>query len=275
LKPRLLANDGSKPLEILENGQVVWGRNPAGVAVCNSRLREKPGKRCGISKGLFKNGRCILHGGKSAAGLDHPQFKDGKTSRYFGVLPTALRLAVEEVQAAGDYLSLRADIEVTAARIRMALAEFGGLDQACIGKLLKQADFARELLDGEFDEEDLETSLRGLLGLLDELEGLSKAHAGLEKTQEHLRRMVETEGKLRAMEGEQISALKARALFELLCQCVRLNVWSFLRWLHTEFPEVRRHPGYFNPLEPIAAEANRLIGGPVQDNPPELPAIES
>jgi hypothetical protein len=253
----LKAPDGSQPIETLENGTVVWARNRKGEPVCNSRLRDKPGKRCQITTALFKNGRCLLHGGKNPRGMAHPSYKDGRLSRYIDVLPPALKNAVLAVDDE-DYLSLRQEIVVTAGRVRLHLSAYGEIDQEAVSKLTKAAEYAEELLDGEYDETELEAQLRLLVSGIKDVQKLTESGKTVERTQEHLRRLVETEAKRIQGEHEQISALKAQAIFTFLCDSVRREVWGFVRWLEREFPEVKRHPAFTNPVFPIAADIEKV-----------------
>lgn len=71
------------------------------------------------------NGRCDKHGGKSRAGVFHPNYTTGVNSKY---LPDNLRIIVEELAAKEDLLSNLAEIQVLYARYLHLLSELSGVN---------------------------------------------------------------------------------------------------------------------------------------------------
>lgn len=253
---------GDKPLETLPNGQVIWARNEKNEPICNGLLRNKDGKRCKTPRGLGLNGRCRLHNGQAATGVEAPNYKHGQympTSRYGEAFKDSkLREQYEALLGREDYLSLKEDIVVTQMRVRMKMGELTNLDTEPLRILSQKADTAEELLAGDWDEEELEAQVQELIDYIREIEKAVDAGAALEKTQEHLRKLTDTEGKLRQGEQEQMSAVRVVALFRLLQESLRMHMWGFLIWLKKAHPEVFKDPEYFNPLELIQKDVARL-----------------
>lgn len=89
--------------------------------VCGAKTRS--GGRC--QKSGLENGRCRLHGGKSLKGVDHPNFKTGRHSKY---LPDSLSAMVEEMRLDEDLLDGSEEIRIMDARINQLIIRAGESD---------------------------------------------------------------------------------------------------------------------------------------------------
>ncbi len=247
------------PVCTLENGQVVWGYNAKRQPICNSRLRNKPGRRCQQFLGLFKNGRCEDHGGKSPSGISSPQFKTGVGSKYGAVLTPAMSKEFDRLLTDPTYVSLQEDIALARMRFMGLIEVYSKLDAKAVDKLKASAEYAEELLAGEFDENDLEGALRGLIEHAKTVGGMVAASKELDRAQEGIRRLAETENKRITQEAEQIPAHRAIGLFRALQQSVHTHVWILIKWLKREYPEVVSNRDFPNPLIVIANDIDRLL----------------
>lgn len=84
--------------------------------VCGARKRD--GSACQTIP--MANGRCRLHGGASLTGTAHPNFKNGRYSRY---LPKDIRSRYDEAMRDPDLISLRDELGLLTARITDQLSK--------------------------------------------------------------------------------------------------------------------------------------------------------
>lgn len=92
---------------------------------CGSKLRKKPGKRCGIPVTLGK--RCSIHGGKSRKGPASGRWRDGQYSKYCPIIPTSWQ---EQFNAALLSGKLGGNETAIATMMAMADAIAGRIDQS-------------------------------------------------------------------------------------------------------------------------------------------------
>lgn len=83
------------------------------VAICGAKRRKREGLRC-LSPVVNENGRCRLHGGTTPKGIQSPNWKDGRHSRYMG---GALREKYIAARSDPDLLQLRSEVELVDARL--------------------------------------------------------------------------------------------------------------------------------------------------------------
>lgn len=255
-----LPRDRSKPLEKHPNGQIVWARNAKNKPICNSRMRKKDdSRRCQQTIGLALNGRCEMHGGKVPYGVASPSFKHGQTSRYKAVLNPSHLKAFEDLIGDEDYNSLRNDIAIARIRLLDTIGEFGELEVNAVKNLFRQADFARELMAGEYDYDDLEKTLAGVLGTIDALESRERLTTSMERQQEHLRKLVDTENKKIGNEQTQMSAAKVMFLFTYMVESMRMHFDAQRKFLRDFYPETIQDARMPNPLKLIAADIEPLF----------------
>lgn len=85
---------------------------------------KRSGERCKKDAMVGKK-VCHIHGGKTPIGMEHPNFRTGRRSRY---LPDRLREKYEAALMDEDALSLIDEIAVIDARISEEMATLGGSD---------------------------------------------------------------------------------------------------------------------------------------------------
>lgn len=230
----------AEPVAILDNGQKVWAYNAEGKPICNRKLNNVEA-RCQQSVGLKLNGRCRKHGSQ-LKGEEHPSLTHGRTSKYAGAFTGKMAELYAENMRDENYASLKADIAVTSGRIRILLEEFRDIDNQYFTALIKASDSAQELLEGEYDDSDLEESLRELLRLIESLRRVSEKGREVERTQEHLRRLVDTDTKQLQIKRETITAEKAFALLGMFAESVLMQITVFLLWLRDNHPDIMKDP---------------------------------
>lgn len=120
------------------------------VKICGAGLRKKPGRVCQVSYGLYPNGRCRYHGGKSMPGIAHPLFKHGKYTKH---LPGRLVASYEETKTDPELLELNDEIALVHAR---AVDLIKRVDSGESGHLWKKLSLAyAELVRAETGPEQL------------------------------------------------------------------------------------------------------------------------
>lgn len=115
---------------------------------CGAQLRKRPGVFCQVNRGLYPNGRCRLHGGKTLNGMANPSFKDGAHSRY--MLPLRMRDNYETALADPALLDLKPEIAAVHARIQDLIARVDSGESGHLWRLLQAAyDQLRTATDGD------------------------------------------------------------------------------------------------------------------------------
>jgi hypothetical protein len=251
------ARNGDIALEVLDNGQVVWARNAKGQAVCNSPKPKGRG-RCKVSVGLFKNGRCEDHGGKALPGVENQNFKHGRYTRYRHALSGKLGEAYDRIAEQENYLTLEYDIRLTAARVEMTLTKYGELEEGNLFTLRELAERAGDILLGEYDETDLENLLQEFMDAVEAISVRNEKGKELERTQEHLRKLVDTEAKRINQEQDQLPAAKAWILFGMLRESVRAHGWALMKFLQEYHPEAFKDPRRPDMMRGIAGDIQSM-----------------
>lgn len=257
---KIRRHDRERPEEVLPDGTPVFARNAAGKRICNSPLRNKPGKRCQTPEPLLhSNGRCELHGGASPKGAEHPSFVTGKTSFYRDVLRPEHQAEFDRLMANGAYTSLQEDIAASRLRLRRAMLSFETVDPKALSELFACAEEAHAMLLGEYDEDDTESLLKRIV---EAAEGVQKEIALgqiVERMQEQVRKLIDTENKRLMQEQDQIPAAKALALFFTLRMISTSHIRAFTSWLQENYPEAYNDPGRPKLLRLIAQEVAPLV----------------
>jgi len=97
-----------------ETGQ----RNDRGQVICGSKTRKEGNPPCG-NTAIMPNGRCRMHRGKAASGVNNGNFKHG---RYSKDIPTRMRARFEAGLNDAQLLRLVSEISLTDARIEDLLS---------------------------------------------------------------------------------------------------------------------------------------------------------
>lgn len=256
---RMKTRTGEVAVDKLPNGQIVWAYNARGEPICNSRIHKtkaKPegGRRCKATIGLFLNGRCCLHGGSSPVGIESATFKNGRFSLYRASINEASRDKFDTLMADEEYMSLKPELAIARIRLISAIDEYGELDAESLGRLVRYTDFAEELLEGEFDTDDLEGALRDMIRTTRQVVDRAKAGEQVDRRSETVRKLADTEVKKYAADQNSIPAARALFLFQYLIESMRLHFKAerdFLRQCHPTVVVDERLP---NPLQLVAKD---------------------
>ena len=233
--------------------------------VCGAKRRSDGNPcQCAPLKGA---NRCKRHGGASLKGSACPSFKTGRYSRALGapLAESVARLANDR-----ELLSLRSECSLAIHRVEETLAE--ALDPQALKTLRKAVEEAQTLLAGDYDAEDLEAALTGLLDAATAIGAKSDAGRELERRLETLRKLTETENRREAFLQAHLPAEQARSLFEALKASFQNRHWQLMRFLRESYPEViqdRRMPAV---LHLVQQDVNHLFGT-FDTGPREQPAL--
>lgn len=188
------------------------------------------------------------------SGVEAPAFKHGKHTRYRHALSGKLAEAYDRIAEQENYLTLEHDIRLTAARVELLLGKYGELEEANLSTLREIAERAGDVLLGEYDETDLEELLKEFIDAVELIGVRNEKGKELERTQEHLRKLVDTESKRITNEQDQLPAAKAWILFGMLRESVRTHGWAFMKFLQENHPEVLKDPRRPDMMRGIAGD---------------------
>lgn len=104
---------------------------------CGAKTRgERGGRKC--SNYAMPNGRCRMHSGHASRGVGHPNYKDGRTSRY---APRGIKDAYERALAEGTRTTEnREELALITASIEQVLEEMGQDSEDWFNLLNRRAD---------------------------------------------------------------------------------------------------------------------------------------
>lgn len=151
----------------------------------------------------MENGRCKMHGGKSLRGIEHPNYKHGKASRY---LPAGLVEKFEAIMADPDYVRQREQIAILDIMLMEQLTDWsegGG------GNIFVKLQQKRE----EYYDARSRTDTKAMVAITNAVmdligSGYAKTMAAKEvrDTMEQRRKLTESERKLMIEERTMIPA---------------------------------------------------------------------
>lgn len=185
---------------------------PAKTA-CGAKTRA--GGQC--RRAPMANGRCNLHGGKSLAGLAHP---NATSLRYSKVLPERLLLRYQTAAADRELLVLREEIALVDARIEDLIRRVETGESGELWRLLQQtmAEAVKKPLATP------ETTLALVMELVDRGVADYQAWDEVSRAIEQRRRLAESERK-RLVEAQQIITIEqSMALLGAVVEVVRDNI---------------------------------------------------
>lgn len=205
---------------------------------CGSPLRNKPGKFCQKEKGLFPNGRCYIHGGKTPHGIAHPKFTTGAHSKY---LPARMLADYDQYRIHPERLELRDDIALVHAR---AIDLIARVDSGESGHLWKQLQTAYADLTKAEDGHEQLVAIAEIGSLIRRGAADYANWEEIGKTIDRKQRLVESERKRQIEQQQTLTLEQATFLFRALFQAVVKHVDN----LHTraaiqaEFERVAYRP---------------------------------
>jgi hypothetical protein len=203
---------------------------------CQARSK-RSGKRC-RKWAVRGSGFCAFHGGRSLAGIAHPNFKHGKRSKY--MMP-ALDEKVREAASDPELLSLREDIALVDGLLAESLQRLDSGESAAVWKeVLRVADD----MAAAVAMQDMERVFGHATAIKTLVDRASKIRAAVQDTVnliEQRRRLIESEAK-------RLEKMHQMARYE--------DVALFVRRV---FISVRQHVSDQDALDAIANDLHPLI----------------
>lgn len=189
-----------------------------GYIVCGSKLSKGKVNKWGINfccaRPMKAHNRCKKHGATTPKGVNSPNFKHGRHSKY---MPTELLRVYDETTQDPQLLSLRAEIALMDALLAGLLPKLdtgeSGKAWDTVKKLVKEVRVAYQKMD---DARVMET-LHDMEDLANQRILHYETHKEIKDTVDSRRRLVETETKIsmqneRAISVEQLMLLMSQVL---------------------------------------------------------------
>lgn len=172
------------------------------------------GKPC--KKAPMANGRCYKHGGATPKGINSPNFKHGRHSKY---LPKGLLTAYESASKDPDLLSVRAEIALMDVMLSGLLPKLGTADNGKSWQDLKKTMRDIRQAVAHNDPTLLKDGLNQIDGIINANISYYETEREIKDTVESRRKLVETEQKI-ALQGER--AIGVEQLMVLMSQVLHV-----------------------------------------------------
>lgn len=225
-----------------------------GREICGAK-KKSDGWPCEASpkSGKNDNGRCKYHGGNSRAGPAHHNWKNGRQSKYFAILPEKLRAAYALFLEDPEYLSLRAEIALTDTRMyelleRIDTGESTEHWQALDRQVSKLLTLARDA-NGDLDPSRLRDEVDRVVAIITDARSHERLWRDLFNVMEHRRGLVEIDRRRIESEEAMVSTATALALVGALVDIVA------------------RHVNDERALSAVYRDVNALVGQPGEAAP--------
>lgn len=192
------------------------------MAQCTATSKQS-GQRCRrhASKGHTV---CAMHGGKSLAGVDSPQFKHGRYSRH---LPDRLVDSYGNLLADKELLRLDDEIALVGTRLQDLLGRLREAGEGPTAWAMAQAAYTRMVQGIESNNEDrVRAALHELHEALTRASSEQHVWDQLLGLVEQRRKLVDTERKRLADEDQAIAVDKLMLLMAAMVDIVRRHVAS-------------------------------------------------
>lgn len=187
------------------------------------------------------SGRCKFHGGMSPVGQAHPSTKHGRYSRY---LPTKLAALYMEAEADPELLSLKGDVSLLEARIKLLCERLNTGEAGLLWpELRKLYAKARAAIQAN-DPQALDDHLHALGEVIDKGATQEEVWAEIQDTLEGKSRITAKEN-LRMKDLQQYMTMQqAMTLMGFLVDCVVRHVddRQIVRRIHDDFGKVLSSP---------------------------------
>lgn len=212
-------------LGITEEGKKVWALNDQGIPICAAYERDGitnriiPGSCCQKTR-LYYNGRCRQHGGKTPKLITESLSK----SKYLANIDGEYALDYIRFVKNPDILSMREDIGLVDLRLMLLSREMGGLPADNIYELEMFLDDVKMALDALPIEEDMLGPVDALLRAGYRLVKTRRVWEEIKDTQEHRRKLTETEMKRVESGLRQISTEKVYAIVTGILMAIRQHI---------------------------------------------------
>lgn len=207
--------------QVARNPIVAPNREYVEKGLCGAQLRKKPGRYC--KRAPMANGRCYLHGGKvPAPGPSHPNYRTGKSSKYWTILPESSQVIYDAVAARNDWAELRDEVHLLEVQIIELYAERSPVPTRELWQRALE-EFRAEERALVSDDRTARLKHRFELKALLE-EGLRDANVRREVRDviQDKRKLVEAEGRRMVQAGQVMFADQAAALFHAMTELVQL-----------------------------------------------------
>lgn len=239
----------------------VGQKNKKGQVICGAK--NQSARPCG-STHIFTNGRCKFHGGPSLSGVAHPNYIDGRRSKY---LPQRLQKAYGEIRADEDLFTLRDDAALVEARL---LDVLGRVDTGESGKHWTQARAALTAFDNASDPDEAVKHLAAMRAAVGRGVSDYAAWNEIKDLLEQRRRLVADErkhvletGRIISIEqlmlwvGALLAEIRAAVIVVVDDELIRRKVLSGIQTAFTKLANTGERPSRALP-EPGGATASRL-----------------
>lgn len=187
------------------------------MQICGAKTRQ--GGKCKTS--AMPNGRCRMHGGLSARGMEAGRFKDG---RYSKVLPVRLLAQYEASLKDPELLDLKKEIAVLDTRLaeQIAAVEHGEAGYVWDRLTKENTEFSKAKIKG--DTAEMQIHLMEMCRLIErgaqDVAAWREIHAILEQR----RRFVESETKRQLQLSAGVTLDQVGVFFHALTQAVKEEV---------------------------------------------------
>jgi hypothetical protein len=169
---------------------------------------------------------CRFHGGNTPKGINSPHYKHGRYSKH---LPTKLKERYETALKDPDLLSLRNDIAVTESRLTELLEK---LDSGGSGKQwenLRKTFRSFEDAVQRRHSKDTDAAIIALKEVIEKGYEDYVVHKEIQESQEHRRKMTETENKMLIAKQQMISAEQVIALIYLVREVIQRHAFNEIK----------------------------------------------
>lgn len=212
-------NREERPALVTLDGRVEWAYNAREQAICYANT--KSGGKC-QSISLGPNGRCRMHNGFKKSGEAHPNYTHG---RYSTLLPRKYKRLFNDLLADENLLSMSPDIAYNDVITLDMYGDLLALDPHVTKALSSHSrESAALLASSEVEYDELEHHLRRFIALADMLGQEQSLQSSIQKSQEHRRRLAETESKMKSNATANMPAAQAFAIVTALMLAVREEV---------------------------------------------------
>lgn len=192
-------------------------RDEKGIRRCGARKRD--GKPC-KSKCVVGSSRCRMHGGHAPRGPLSSNYRNGRTSKYMGVLPPDLadKLDTSRVK---DIISGRAEIQLLDARTAQILEDIRNLDPTgqIKGAQLALISIKSAVTRGDFD--DANEFVEKLMKILDKQKIVAAGWEEIRKTLDMRDKLAKTEIAHQKLLSEKIQVEQVDAFMRAVIAEVR------------------------------------------------------
>jgi ribosomal protein S15P/S13E len=175
---------------------------------------------------LWPNGRCKYHKGGAQIGPLNPQWKHGRSSKFFKGMPEHLREAYTASVSDPDIVSVRDEMGLFDARAMELLERLTTGESAVMLAVMARTvtEMADELAHDEVDVDYLDTRVAALRQLLKERARDQATWGELRETVEGRRRLADTERKLLEHKQAVVDVAELRAITAFFLTSIKTHV---------------------------------------------------